>query len=607
VFYLSQILGASVRDSSGVEIGRISDLAVSTGEVFPRITSFAFKGPAKTPFMVSWRKYVSNFSQSDGVVLVDKSSDIRFSYLQPDEILLARDLLNKQIVDTQGVRVVRVNDLKLSESGNQLRLMGAEVGARGLLRGLSPHLERVVIAVSKVFKHPLEENLIAWNYIDLVDRDLSQVQLSMTHRRLHELHPADVADILEQLDPQQRARVFEHLDKEQAADTMAEMEDEYQSDLIDDLTEHQASELLANMEPDDAADILGDLPYEKAEKLLWLMGVQDQRRIRALLGYKDQTAGGIMTTEFVSAQGTQTVQEAIAHVRNLGEEFESIHYIYVTDHEGRLQGTVSLRQLVLADSERTLASLANNDLVTVSPDDDQEEVTGIISKYSLLALPVVDDAGKLLGIVTIDDALDVIEEEHEEDLSIAGATNLNPIGTIAESFGWFMRRLTWLIVWVAAVFVVVLADGLSLFSSTLLSMPLVLVIAETVAFSIRQMLIDYDGNENISFRKLVGHDVVVGCIMAIIALLIGSGFISVLSTRSILVSDINHVIWLATLPAAITIFILIAFSSLIASIVIHHHKRTNNAPSDLLLALFMMVMSVIFQFGFAYAFTFLFR
>ncbi len=606
MFYLSQILGASVRDSSGVEIGKISDLAVSTGEVFPRITSFAFKGPAKTPFMVSWRKYVANFSQADGVVLIDKSSDVRFSYLQPDEILLARDLLNKQIVDTQGVRVVRVNDLKLSESGNQLRLMGAEVGARGLLRGLSPRLERLVIMISKFFHHPLEENLIAWNYIDLVDRDLSQVQLSMTHRRLHELHPADVADILEQLDPQQRARVFEHLDKEQAADAMAEMEDEYQSDLIDDLSEHQASELLANMEPDDAADILGDLPYEKAEKLLWLMGVQDQRRIRALLGYKDQTAGGIMTTEFVSAQGTKTVQEAIAQVRNLGEEFESIHYIYVTDHEGRLQGTVSLRQLVLADSERTLASLANTDLVTVNPDDDQEEVTDIISKYSLLALPVVDDANKLLGIVTIDDALDVIEEEHEEDLSIAGAANLNPVGTVAESFGWFMRRLTWFIVWIAAIFIVVLAGGLSLFSSTLLSLPFVLVIAETVAFSIRQKLIDYDGNETISLKKLVGHDVVVGCIITVIALLIGSGFVSILATRATWFSNINSFIWLVVLPAAATVFILVTFSSLISTIVIHRYKRTNKAPGDLPLVFLIMGIGIILQFGLTYVCTFLF-
>ena len=187
MLYLSQMLGKPVVDCTGEKIGTVSDLAISTGEVFPRITSLAFQGPGKIPFMISWRKYVDEFDD-DGLTLQVEAHDIRFSYLQPDEVLLARDLMNRQIVDTQGLKVVRVNDLKLSVSGSQLRLLGAEVGVRGILRGLAPWIERSVVSVAKVFGKKIDEQIIAWNYMDLLDRDLSEVQLSVTHKRLDELH-----------------------------------------------------------------------------------------------------------------------------------------------------------------------------------------------------------------------------------------------------------------------------------------------------------------------------------------------------------------------------------------------------------------------------------
>ena len=254
--------------------------------------------------MISWRKYVDTFDE-DGITLNAEAHDIRFSYLQPDEVLLARDLMNRQIVDTQGMKVVRVNDLKLSVSGSQLRLLGAEVGTRGILRGLAPWLERAVVAVAKLFGKKIDEQIIAWNYMDLLDRDLSEVQLSVTHKRLDELHPADVADILEQLDPQQRANVFQHLDDAQATEAISEMDDEYQADFIEDLDDARAAGLLGDMDPDDAADIVRDLSYEKAETLLRLMGVEDATEIRRLLGYKDGTAGG-MSGEIQGREGSDS-------------------------------------------------------------------------------------------------------------------------------------------------------------------------------------------------------------------------------------------------------------------------------------------------------------
>lgn len=413
MLYLSQMLGEPVIDANGEKIGSISDLAIQTGEVFPRITSLAFLGPGKTPFMISWRKYVGEFTE-DGIVLKVDRTAIRFSYLQPDEVLLARDLLNKQIVDTQGMKVVRVNDLKLSASGSQLRLLGAEVGIRGLLRGFAPWVEKAALGIAKVFHKKIDEKIIAWNYMDLLDRDLSEVQLSVSHTRLDELHPADVADILEQLDPKQRANVFQHLDDARAGDAISEMEEEFQADVIDDLDDARASRLLREMDPDDAADIVGGLPYEKAEKLLRLMGVEDAAEIRQLLGYREDTAGGLMTTQYVSMRTTSTVTETIEALRALDEDHPTVNYVYVIDEYDKLVGVLSLRTLVLATNDTQLKDIMFDEIITALPEEEEEDVAADISKYDLLAMPVVDETGRMLGIVTVDDAMEVIEDDAEE-------------------------------------------------------------------------------------------------------------------------------------------------------------------------------------------------
>ena len=418
MLYLSQMMGKPVVDTQGEKIGTISDLAISTGEVFPRITSLAFQGPGKVPFMISWRKYVDTFDE-DGITLNAEAHDIRFSYLQPDEVLLARDLLNRQIVDTQGLKVVRVNDLKLSVSGSQLRLLGAEVGVRGILRGLASWLERAVVAVAKVFGKKIDEQIIAWNYMDLLDRDLSEVQLSVTHKRLDELHPADVADILEQLDPQQRANVFQHLDDAQATEAISEMDDEYQADFIEDLDDARAAGLLGDMDPDDAADIVRDLSYEKAETLLRLMGVEDATEIRRLLGYKDGTAGGMMTTQFVAVKADNTVGETIEVLRELDDDHPTVHYVYVLNDYDEFVGVLSLRTLVLTDDARPVRDVMFDDVISATPDETEEDVAADIFKY------------ELLGIVTVDDAWDAIEEDVSGDKT--KATLLKVLGGLVAS------------------------------------------------------------------------------------------------------------------------------------------------------------------------------
>lgn len=326
--------------------------------------------------------------------------------------MLARDLLNRQIVDTQGLKVVRVNDLKLSQYGNQLRLLGAEVGIRGLLRGIAGWLEKAVVGISKIFKRPIQEQIIAWNYMDLLDRDLSKVKLSVSHKRLEELHPADIADILEQLDPAQRANVFKTLDENQASEAVAEMEDEIQTEFIKDLDEHKASKVLGNMDPDDAAEIVRDLSYDRAEKLLRLMGLDDATEIRRLLGYKDGTAGGMMTTQYVAVSEDATVNNTINTIRELDEDHPPVYYVYVLDKSNCLVGVVSLKALALNNGNTQMKNIMNHDdLISVSPDEPEDEVSEDIFKYDLTAMPVVDEHGVLLGIVTTEDAWDAIEDD----------------------------------------------------------------------------------------------------------------------------------------------------------------------------------------------------
>ncbi|MDP2181032.1 MAG: CBS domain-containing protein [Actinomycetota bacterium] len=455
MIYLSQMLGKPVVDSTGADIGSISDVAIATGEIFPRVTSLAFQGPDKTPFMLSWRKFVADFD-GESITLNVARPDMRFSYLQPDEVLLHRDLLNQQIVDTQGMKVVRVNDLKLSESRNQLRLLGAEVGMRGILRGIHPLLERAVAGVLRLVGGELQENLIAWNYMDLLDRDLSHVQLSVTHKRLHELHPADVADILEKLSATQRARVFEHLDNPQAAEAISELEDDLQADVIDDLGNQRASAILGMMDPDDAADVIGDLPYDKAETLLRLMGVREARAIRSLLGYKEKTAGGIMTPEVTTVAEEMTVQQVIEFLRGEAAEHESIYYIYVVEGDRHLAGVISLRDLIMSSPETRVEDILSRDVITVDADDDQELVAETMSKYDLLALPVLDETGKLLGIVTVDDALEVLEEESAEDLELATGRRRS----VTEHGAWqWVSRNGWLVAWSALFVIIAVAIG----------------------------------------------------------------------------------------------------------------------------------------------------
>ena len=603
MIYLSQLMGNPVYAADGEKIGTVSDLGIATGEVFPRVTSLAFKGPGRTPFMISWRKYVDTYDEKE-IHLKVPAVEIRFSYLQPDEVLIARDILNKQIVDTRGMRVVRVNDLKLSDtSSTQLRLLGAEVGARGILRSLSPALEHVALKVARTFGHPIPERIIAWSYMDLVERDLSNVKLSVSHKTLDDMHPADIADIIERLDPRLRGQVFAQLDDEQRAGAMAEFDDDAMAaELMGGMNEREASRMLSEMDPDDAAELVSELDYDKAEKLLRLMGVQEQRAIRQLLGYREDTAGRIMTSEFAALPEDKTAADAVELLRGLDEDFESVRYVYLSDEDNKLSGVVTLNALIVAEPETPLADICTREVITASPEDDQEDVTEDIAKYNLLAMPVVADDGHLLGIVTVDDALDVLEEEHAEDLQIAGGIASDDESAHGGDLLWLLRRNAWFFIWMLGVGLFVTLSYLTpAFQAPLSEMllvcsalPIALVLADDSVSYVTNFFLenDPDDEDSPSMLGFTIKSVVLGIAFAALVVLVEMALDSVLVAAVHAPADLSGQLRASFAAAAIAVLVAFVLCP-IWLLVLRKRDEKNQDTSGFALSVIAMIVALV--------------
>lgn len=603
MIYLSQLMGNPVYAADGEKIGSVSDLGIATGEVFPRVTSLAFKGPGRTPFMISWRKYVDTYDEKE-IHLKVPAVEIRFSYLQPDEVLIARDILNKQIVDTRGMRVVRVNDLKLSDtSSTQLRLLGAEVGARGILRSLSPALEHVALKVARTFGHPIPERIIAWSYMDLVERDLSNVKLSVSHKTLDDMHPADIADIIERLDPRLRGQVFAQLDDEQRAGAMAEFDDDAMAaELMGGMNEREASRMLSEMDPDDAAELVSELDYDKAEKLLRLMGVQEQRAIRQLLGYREDTAGRIMTSEFAALPENKTVADAVELLRGLDEDFESVRYVYLSDEDNKLSGVVTLNSLIVAEPQTPLADICTREVITASPEDDQEDVAEDIAKYNLLAMPVVADDGHLLGIVTVDDALDVLEEEHAEDLQIAGGIASDDESAHGGDLLWLLRRNAWFFIWMVGVGLFVTLSYLTpAFQAPLhevllacAALPIALVLADDSVSYVTNFFLenDPDDEDSPSMLGFTIKSLALGIAFAALVVLVEMALDSVLVAAVHAPADLSSQLRASFAAAAIAVLVAFVLCP-VWLLVLRKRDEKNQDTSGFALSVIAMIVALV--------------
>ena len=403
MLYLSKAIGRPVRDQNGEPIGNVADLIVAVGERYPPVTGLVIATDGRKIFL-PWSSVAS--VDEAGAWLRTATIDIGKFQQRPNEILLKSDLMDKQIVDIDGRRVVRVNDLSLDVVEGSLRLVAVDVGAAGLLRRLG--IEGQYRTIARHLRLPLHERYIDWEDVDPVESSIASVKLRVPHGGLAELHPADLASIIDQLTPKDRAGVLASLGDEAVADAMEEMEPDTQVEILEDLHPERAADILEEMSPDDAADLVADLSDAARSEILALMAKDEADEVQGLLGYPEDSAGGIMTTEFIAVPATLTAAQTIDRLRELEPEAETIYYVYVTGEFGRLVGVLSLRDLIVAKGDTEIGAVMIVEPVAVNVLADQDEVAQAVARYNLLAVPVVDDDGQLVGIVTVDDAMDAI-------------------------------------------------------------------------------------------------------------------------------------------------------------------------------------------------------
>jgi Mg2+ transporter MgtE len=473
VLFLTHMLNRPVVDAAGVRLGWVDDLVLTSLDLFPQVQAIVLARRGRGAQFIPWSAVQA---LPDSAVRLSMPRDaVPTEPLDDSAVFLRRDILDKQVVDINGRKVVRVNDLQLAPLDTELRLIGADIGLSGLLRRLS--LERPVRAL---MGGALQERVIPWNYVEGLETEWSaSVRLSIPHRRLRELPPTDIADILMQVHPQDRLEIVQHFDDQTLADTLPHLEEEMQAEVILGLSDERASDIMEILPPDEAADVLGDIAEERAERILHLMEPEEADDVRELLQYADDTAGGRMTTEFVALTDAMTAGEALDELRRQAPDAETVYYVYVIDAQERLEGVLSLRDLITADADTPLPRLTHTDVIRVHVDDDQESVAHLLNRYHLLAVPVVDDTGVLCGIVTVDDVLDVLHEEAEEDIS-------RVVGTLEESdvlaTPWQMAglRLPWVMIGVLASIMTALFMHLTVpanFTPLLALLPLLLLLA----------------------------------------------------------------------------------------------------------------------------------
>ncbi|HTI13189.1 MAG TPA: CBS domain-containing protein [Dictyobacter sp.] len=419
MFYLSQLLGAQVLNAQGERVGKIVDILILASQVgqseaaYPTIVLVEDEEDQERRVpLLDLRRHNGNWYQQHPIEQFALQSE---DSANDDEVRLAREVLDKQIIDIEHKKAIRVNDVGL---GDDWQLLGIDKSPLGLIRRLAPTwLQGAINQQGSI--------LIPWSQLELVHSqpldhsdDTPRVENIVPRQRtftghLSELHPADIAGIIHQLTAEQGARLIERLDDEMAADTMEEIDTERQAQIIGDLSLERATGILQEMGPDEVADLLARLPEEQAQQLLHLLNPEESEDVQDLLAYEENTAGGLMTTDYTVLGQSHTVQEAFTAMRaDIKEKDVRIAYIYcVLDdnlEDPKPVGVVSIWDLLIAEPTQTLQELMETNIIKVDPDTDPRTVAAIMAKYNLLAVPVINLEGILEGVVTVDDALDVL-------------------------------------------------------------------------------------------------------------------------------------------------------------------------------------------------------
>jgi magnesium transporter len=403
---LSEMLGASVRDASGAVRGRVREIAIAPQD-HPTLVAFlvvktsdgerVVPGEALTAFgasvraasdAASWERY----APSDGL------------------LLLKRDLLDQQIIDVHGRKVVRVNDVELDSvpvnSHVMLNVVAVDVGARGAVRRLAKGV--VPSFTLRALLEKIPPRVIPWQYVDLLETDPARrVKLNIAYEGLARLHPADIADIVEDLPPAEREAVFETLDEEVAAEALEEIDPDIQVSIVESLDSNRAADIVEEMDPDAAADLLGDLTADRSGQILREMEPAERREVTQLLEFGEHTAAGRMTTEYLAIAETAVVDDAIEALKEFEGSREALATIYLTGLGQKLVGSVPLVKIAISSPAVQLSELSEA-YIACAPDTPEDEVAALFDKYNLITLAVVDEHGRLSGIITADDVITML-------------------------------------------------------------------------------------------------------------------------------------------------------------------------------------------------------
>jgi flagellar motility protein MotE (MotC chaperone)/sporulation protein YlmC with PRC-barrel domain len=404
---LSELIGATVIDNTGSRAGKVREVALVPQESASHVTAFVVKtrhGNRLVP--------TQSISMIEGRLRISTAAAEWSPYGGGEGmLLLERDLLDQQIIDVHGRKVVRVNDVDIhEESGNGhlvLKVGAVDVGARGAVRRL---LKGVVPAAAlHLLLEKIPPRMIPWEFVDLIEIDPARrVKLKISLDRLAKLHPADIADIVEDLAPAEREAIFETLDDEVAAETLEEIDPKLQVSILSSLDSDRAADIVEEMDPDAAADLLGDMHPDASEEILIEMEPEERAEVAGLMTFEEDTAAGRMTTDYMALGPSAKVEDAIEMLRNFEGGIESVSTIYIIGEKEKLLGSVPLSKIVLAPPGTPLMMLSTGHMTTIHPGADEKEVAELFDKYNLLTLPVIDDEGVLTGVITADDVINML-------------------------------------------------------------------------------------------------------------------------------------------------------------------------------------------------------
>jgi CBS domain-containing protein len=398
VLHLSLVAGGDLVDRSGGTLGRVEDAIVQLGEEeYPPLTGLLATVAGRQVFVPA--DEVEQIEQGE-VHLRAVRLDLQQFERRPQEVLLKRDVLDRQLINVDGARLVRANEIELARLDGWYRVVGVDVGLRGLLRRLVPHALADRVGAGE---------FLDWASLEPFTGHVPTVRLRVPHPKLARLHPAQLADLVEQASHGEGEEILGAVggDPELEADVFEELESRHQLEFIEDRSDDEIAAVLGRMESDDAADLVAELPEERRDEVVRLLPLVQRRRVRALLGYDPATAGGLMSPEFVCVYSQATVAEALERVRSTRTSAEALAWIYVMNARKRLTGAVALVDLVRADSGSRLGEIAEVPQ-RLRPDADLEEVARLMTDYDLTVVPVVDDHDLLLGVITVDDVLELV-------------------------------------------------------------------------------------------------------------------------------------------------------------------------------------------------------